>query len=109
MRPKHGVPVMCRSFSALSAPAAWLIQVEHCSRRECRRAEDSEVERVAEIPEDRFAPSEHDGLNHDRVLVDESGPGERLRESGASPGDDLTAGLVLQHLNLRGQIAAGDG
>jgi predicted dithiol-disulfide oxidoreductase (DUF899 family) len=36
-------PSCGRSFTALSAPAAWLVQVEHCARRECRGAEESEL------------------------------------------------------------------
>ena len=64
------------------------------------------MERVAEIAEDRFAAPVHHRLDHDRVLVDEVGPGQRLHESGAAPGDDLATRLRLQGRDLLGQVAS---
>src|SRR6266567_2379198 len=47
-------------------------------------------------------------MNHQRVFVDESGSGKRLRETGAAPGDDLAPRLTPEGRDLVCEIATCD-
>ena len=78
------------------SPGGRAVDVEHRAIGICLGPDEVEYEGRGEPGEKREPVSQRHRLNHQPVLVNQAAPGERLREGGTSPRDQVLARLALE-------------
>src|SRR5438445_1958300 len=96
-----------RGWSQASGSDA-LVGEEQCSAVERLRGHEPQLDVTGRFSEERYSPSQRDGVNDQVVFIDETQPYEIMHQRCAASHDDVLAGLLLQARHLFRNIGRGE-